>query len=64
MAASKIITRMLIMGAPAAGKGTVASRIVKDFGFAHLSAGDVLRDNVRRETGICFKILGGLLGNR
>lgn len=34
------------MGPPGAGKGTIAKRIVKDFGLTHLASGDVLRKQV------------------
>lgn len=39
--------RALITGAPGSGKGTISSRIVHDFGLAHLSSGDVLRLHVK-----------------
>ena len=32
-----------VLGGPGVGKGTVCERLVKDFGYVHLSAGDVLR---------------------
>lgn len=35
--------RAVILGAPASGKGTVSSRIIKDFKVAHISSGDKLR---------------------
>ena len=31
------------MGPPGAGKGTLAERLVREFGFTHLSSGDILR---------------------
>jgi adenylate kinase family enzyme len=39
---------VFVLGAPGAGKGTQCSLIVKDFGYLHLSAGDLLRQE--RET--------------
>ncbi|KAL6080095.1 UMP-CMP kinase [Balamuthia mandrillaris] len=36
-------TIVFVLGGPGAGKGTVCARIVDDFGFVHLSAGDLLR---------------------
>ncbi|XP_057328668.1 GTP:AMP phosphotransferase AK3, mitochondrial [Microplitis mediator] len=42
--------RAVIIGAPGSGKGTVSSRIVKDFGVSHISTGDKLRDHVTRAT--------------
>ena len=33
-----------MLGGPGSGKGTVCSRLVNEHGFAHLSAGDLLRE--------------------
>ena len=41
---------MLIIGAPGSGKGTIASRIVRDFGLLHLSSGDLLRAQIAAGT--------------
>jgi UMP-CMP kinase len=34
---------LFVLGGPGAGKGTQCARLVEDFGFVHLSAGDLLR---------------------
>ncbi|XP_055944758.1 UMP-CMP kinase-like [Argiope bruennichi] len=34
---------VFVLGAPGAGKGTQCKKIVENFGFVHLSAGDLLR---------------------
>jgi len=34
---------VFVLGAPGSGKGTQCDKIVKEFGFVHLSAGDLLR---------------------
>jgi UMP-CMP kinase len=34
---------VFVLGGPGAGKGTQCARIVEEFGFVHLSAGDLLR---------------------
>ncbi|XP_033737231.1 UMP-CMP kinase-like [Pecten maximus] len=34
---------VFVLGGPGAGKGTQCDKIVKEFGFVHLSAGDLLR---------------------
>lgn len=44
--------RLLLIGAPGAGKGTQAVRIAEHFGLKHLSSGDLLRAHVRNETAI------------
>ncbi|CAK9302401.1 unnamed protein product [Gordionus sp. m RMFG-2023] len=40
---------IFVLGAPGAGKGTQSNKIVKEFGFIHLSAGDLLREEQTRE---------------
>lgn len=35
--------RIVILGAPGAGKGTQCKRVVAEYGLAHLSSGDILR---------------------
>ncbi len=39
--------KILIMGPPGAGKGTIAEMLQKEFGVIHLSSGDILRDAVK-----------------
>lgn len=39
---------VFVLGAPGAGKGTQCSLISKEFGFVHLSAGDLLREERQR----------------
>lgn len=43
------VTVIFVLGGPGAGKGTQCARLVEDFGFCHLSAGDLLRAEQRRE---------------
>ncbi|XP_050403128.1 GTP:AMP phosphotransferase AK3, mitochondrial [Patella vulgata] len=40
------IFRTIIIGPPGSGKGTISTRIVKDFGMKHLSSGDILRKQI------------------
>lgn len=42
--------KALIIGAPAAGKGTISKRIVKTFNLIHISSGDLLRKNIEQKT--------------
>lgn len=39
---------LFVLGGPGAGKGTQCANIVKDYGFRHLSAGDLLREEQDR----------------
>lgn len=41
---------IMLLGAPGAGKGTQAARIVEEFGLIHLSTGDILRKAVADKT--------------
>ncbi|GKZ20126.1 hypothetical protein AbraIFM66951_003298 [Aspergillus brasiliensis] len=43
------ITVVFILGGPGSGKGTQSSNLVRDYGFTHLSAGDLLRAEQVRE---------------
>jgi adenylate kinase len=47
-----LFVRLLMIGAPGAGKGTQAVRVAEHFGVTHISSGDLLRDHVKRETAI------------
>jgi adenylate kinase len=44
--------RLLLIGAPGAGKGTQATRIAEHFQVAHISSGDLLREHVTNATAI------------
>ncbi|XP_075983536.1 adenylate kinase 3 [Anticarsia gemmatalis] len=44
------LLKALILGAPASGKGTISSRIVKKYTVAHVSSGDKLRDHIEKQT--------------
>ena len=42
--------RLLLIGAPGAGKGTQAEKLSRHFGIAHISSGDLLRQHVKDQT--------------
>src|SRR5580693_6595722 len=44
--------RLLLIGAPGAGKGTQAGRLAERFNITHISSGDLLRQHVREQTSI------------
>jgi len=43
------VTVIFVLGGPGAGKGTQCSKLVKEYSFCHLSAGDLLRAEQTRE---------------
>ncbi|KZS99313.1 UMP-CMP kinase [Sistotremastrum niveocremeum HHB9708] len=43
------VTVIFVLGGPGAGKGTQCAKVVQDYGFVHLSAGDLLRAEQQRE---------------
>lgn len=40
---------VFVLGGPGSGKGTQSANLVRDYGFSHLSAGDLLREEQDRE---------------
>ena len=44
--------RIVLLGAPGAGKGTQADTIVMAFGLVHIASGDLFREVARRDTGL------------
>lgn len=48
--------RLIIMGAPGAGKGTQAPHIAEHFGIPAISTGDMFRANVKQKTPLGVKV--------
>ena len=44
--------KIVMLGAPGAGKGTQAKKIASNFGIPHISTGDLFRVNIKNETAL------------
>ena len=49
---------IVLLGAPGAGKGTQAAKLVEDCGLCHISPGDILRAAVKNQTPLGVKAKG------
>ena len=49
---NKALNILVLLGPPGGGKGTQAKKIVEEFGYAHFSTGDALREEVSNQTEI------------
>ena len=47
--------KIIMLGAPGAGKGTQAERISKKYGIPHISTGDIFRTNIKAGTELGIK---------
>jgi adenylate kinase len=47
---------IILIAAPAAGKGTVSKYIEKTYNYKHLSTGNLLRDEIKKESEIGLKV--------
>ncbi len=48
--------KLIILGHPGSGKGTVSERVAKDFRLLHISVGDLLRTEAKKKTTLGRKI--------
>lgn len=53
---SKLPTIILVISAPGAGKSTQCSRLAKEFGYVHLSIGEILREERSADTPEAHKL--------
>lgn len=44
--------RLIMLGAPGAGKGTQAKKLVEKYDIPHISTGDIFRANIKQQTGL------------
>lgn len=44
--------KIILLGAPGAGKGTQAEKLTEKYGIAHISTGDIFRKNIKERTEI------------
>jgi len=42
--------RLILLGAPGSGKGTIAAELTKSYGILHISTGDIFRANMKEQT--------------
>lgn len=50
--------KLIILGPPGSGKGTVSEQLAKDFHLLHVSVGDLLRQEAKRKTPLGKEISG------
>jgi adenylate kinase family enzyme/hemoglobin-like flavoprotein len=50
------LSLVFVLGGPGSGKGTNCERISKEFGYKHLSSGDLLRDEVKSGSELGLKL--------
>ena len=50
--------KIVMLGAPGAGKGTQASILVKKYDIPHISTGEIFRANIKNETELGKKVKG------
>lgn len=50
--------KFVMLGAPGAGKGTVASKLSVRLNIPHISTGDIFRENIKNQTELGKKAKG------
>jgi UMP-CMP kinase len=41
-----------VLGGPASGKGTQCAKLVEEFGYTHISVGDLMRNEISKVTAL------------
>ncbi len=49
------MVKLVLLGAPGAGKGTQAKMLCEEYRIVHISTGDILRENVKKNTQLGIK---------
>lgn len=60
---SSKVTVVFVLGGPGAGKGTQCAKLVQDYSFVHLSAGDLLRAEQAREGSLYGALIADYIKN-
>lgn len=47
---------LVLLGAPGCGKGYISNLIIDEYGFTHISTGNLLRENIKNKTELGAKI--------
>jgi len=50
--------QLILLGAPGTGKGTQAKKIVENLGYSHVSTGDLLRNEIAKDSELGKKVRG------
>ena len=59
----KKVTVVFVLGGPGVGKGTQCANLVRDYGFVHLSAGDLLRAEQQRAGSVYGQLIADYIKN-
>ena len=52
-----MLQNLIILGPPGAGKGTLAKRISKEYNLNHISAGELIRQELTNQNPLMLKLV-------